>query len=119
MKVAVIGSRKVFVNHLERYLPPQTTELVSGGAYGVDSCAKAYAMATGIPIKEFLPDYETYGRRAPIIRNTEIIDYADIVIAFWDGTSRGTKFVIERCRKLKKPLRVLVTPNAMKRIKKI
>lgn len=42
MKVAVIGSRNVLVKDLENYIPPETTELISGGAKGVDSCAREY-----------------------------------------------------------------------------
>ncbi len=108
MKVAVIGSRTVTVNNIEDYLPKETTELVSGGARGVDTCARQYAAENGIPIKEFLPEYDLYGRSAPIKRNYLIIDYADIVIAFWDGTSRGTKMVIETCKKIGKKVRVYI-----------
>ena len=99
MKVAVIGSRNLTVNNLEKYLPQGTTEIVSGGARGIDSCAKNYANTNGIPLKEFLPNYDEFGRSAPLLRNLEIIDYADIVLAFWDGKSRGTKFVIDTCKK--------------------
>ena len=99
MKVAVIGSRTVTVNNIGDYLPPDTTELVSGGAKGVDTCVREYAESNGIPIKEFLPEYNRYGRGAPLKRNIQIIDYADLVIAFWDGKSRGTKMVIDTCQK--------------------
>ena len=108
MKVAVVGSRNLSVARLEDYLPEQTTELVSGGARGIDTCAKSYAETHGIPFKEFLPDYEKHGKKAPILRNLQILDYADYVLVFWDGSSRGTQFMIERCRKIKKPLRVFV-----------
>ncbi len=99
MKVAVIGSRSIIVNDLGAYLPEGTTELVSGGARGVDTCAREYASANNIPITEFMPEYNLYGRSAPIRRNFQIIDYADVVIAFWDGKSRGTKMVIDTCQK--------------------
>ena len=108
MKVAIIGSRGLTVRNLEKYLPEEVSELVSGGAVGVDSSAKAYALKNNIPIKEFLPDYDSFGKRAPLIRNIEIIKYADIVIAFWDRKSHGTKFVIENCKKLGKPCKVFV-----------
>ena len=62
--------------------------------------------AYGIPLKEFLPDYERFGRSAPLKRNLEIIAYADVVLAFWDGQSRGTKYVIDHCRKQRVPVRV-------------
>ncbi len=106
MKVAVIGSRTVIIDNIGEYLPDGTTELVSGGARGVDTCAREYAAAHGIPITEFLPEYNLYGRGAPIKRNYLIIDYADIVLAFWDGKSRGTKMVIDTCKKQGKEVRV-------------
>ena len=98
MKTAVIGSRGITVSNLEKYLPEGTDEIVSGGARGVDTCARRYAEKAGLKLTEFLPEYEKYGRRAPILRNIQIIDYSDIVLAFWDGKSRGTAFVINRCR---------------------
>ncbi len=106
MKVAVIGSRGLCVNNLERYLPEGVTEIVSGGAKGVDTSAREYALAHGIKLTEFLPEYEKYGKNAPLKRNLSIIDYADCVLAFWDGSSRGTKFVIENCEKSGKPVMV-------------
>ena len=108
MKVAVIGSRNLAVKNLEKFLPEGTTEIVSGGARGIDSCAKNYANTNGIPLKEFLPNYDEFGRSAPLLRNLEIIDYADIVLAFWDGKSRGTKFVIDKCRAKGKPVSIFV-----------
>jgi len=99
MRVAVIGSRNLYVNDLEKYIPENTTEIVSGGAKGVDTSARYYALKNNIPLKEFLPEYDKYGRSAPLKRNLLIIDYADIVLAFWDGKSRGTKYVIDNCNK--------------------
>lgn len=107
MKVAVVGSRNLKVTNLGDYLPDGTDEIVSGGARGIDSCARAYAVANGLRLTEFLPDYDTYGRSAPIIRNITIIDYSDEVIAFWDGDSHGTKFVIDNCRKRNKKVTVV------------
>ena len=111
MKIAIIGSRGLHVNDLERYLPEGITEIVSGGARGIDSDARAYAKAHGIPLKEFLPDYERFGRSAPLKRNLEIIAYADVVLAFWDGQSRGTKYVIDHCREQHVPVRVFAPSN--------
>ena len=108
MKIAVIGSRGMVVRDLENYLPKETTEIVSGGARGVDTSARYYAQNKGLKLTEFLPDYDTYGKIAPLMRNLEIIDYADEVYAFWDGISRGTKFVIENCRRKKKKIHVFM-----------
>lgn len=100
MKVAVIGSRDINVKNLGEYLPKETTEIVSGGARGVDTSAKEYALENNIKLTEFLPEYDKYKRIAPLKRNIQIIEYADKVIAFWNGASKGTKFVIDNCAKL-------------------
>ena len=70
----------------------------SGGARGIDSCAKEYAISHGITITEFLPEYNKYKKGAPLKRNIKIVQYADEVLAFWDGKSKGTEFVINYCR---------------------
>ena len=104
MRVAVIGSRKLKVNDLENYLPADTTEIISGGAHGVDTSAREYALAHKIKLTEFLPDYDKYGKAAPLKRNISIIESADLVLAFWDGVSHGTKFVIDSCRQRNIPI---------------
>lgn len=106
MKIAVIGSRNLRVADLARYLPENVTEIVSGGAKGIDTCARKYAQEKGLALTEFLPDYKKYGSWAPLKRNLDIIEYADIVIAFWDGISKGTKYVIENCKKKGKKITV-------------
>ncbi|MBQ8132862.1 MAG: hypothetical protein IJ192_00375 [Clostridia bacterium] len=106
MKTAVIGSRGLTVDNLRKYLPLETTEIVSGGAAGIDTCAENYAVENDLKLTVFLPEYKKYGRSAPLKRNIEIINYADIVLAFWDGKSRGTKFVIDNCQKLGVEVRV-------------
>lgn len=112
MKIAIIGSRNLRATNLERYLPKDTTEIVSGGARGIDTCAREYALAHGLKLTEFLPDYDRYGRRAPLVRNDEIISYSDEIVAFWDGQSRGTKYVIDHCKKVNKKVTVH-TPSTL------
>ena len=104
MKVAVIGSRGLLVERLEDYLPEDVTEIVSGGSRGVDTSARNYALRHGLKLTEFLPEYGKYGRGAPLRRNIAIIEYADLVLAFWDGQSRGTKYVINNCEKRNIPV---------------
>lgn len=106
MRVAIIGSRQMAVPNLDEYLPMDTTEIVSGGATGVDTSAREYAVRNQIKLTEFLPDYKRYGRGAPIVRNMEIIKHADLVLAFWNGKSRGTQHVIDECRRLGVPINV-------------
>lgn len=107
MKIAVVGSRTLSVDNLEKYLPEGTDEIVSGGGRGIDMCAREYARKSGIKLTEFLPEYRRYGRGAPLLRNRIIIGYADEVIAFWDGRSRGTKFIIDVCGKTGKKITVI------------
>jgi len=107
-KIAIIGSRGLQIENLGEYLPEDVTEIVSGGAKGIDTCAREYALANGIKLVEFLPEYEKYAKAAPLKRNIQIIEYSDEVIAFWDGKSKGTKFVIDYCRKISKNVVVYV-----------
>lgn len=99
MKVAVVGSRDLKIENLNDYLPSNTNEIVSGGARGIDTCARNFAIENNIKLTEFLPEYHKYGKKAPLIRNIQIINYSDLVIAFWNNQSRGTKFVIDNCKK--------------------
>ena len=102
MKLAIIGSRTIKNIDIEKYIPENVCEIVSGGAVGVDTCAAEYARAHGIKLVEFLPQYELYGRGAPIIRNKKIVDYADRVLVFWNGNSKGTLSVISYAQKIGK-----------------
>ena len=106
MKVAVVGSRTLWVEDLEEYLPEGTTEIVTGGARGVDQCAMECARRLGLKEKVFWPDYEQYGKGAPLVRNRLIVDYADCVLAFWDGKSRDTVYTMRYAREQGKPLRI-------------
>lgn len=99
MKVTIVASRGISVPNLEKYLPEGVTEIISGGALGVDTSAKQYAIEHNLKLTEFYPEYEKYGRSAPLKRNITIIENADLVIAFWDGASKGTKYVIDNCKR--------------------
>ena len=107
MKIAVIGSRGIVLRDLGVYLS-KCDEIVSGGARGVDACAAEYARKNAIKLTEFLPDYGRYGRAAPIVRNKAIVEYADKVLAFWDGCSPGTRSVIEYAYRIGKPCEVIL-----------
>lgn len=107
MKIAIVGSRNVSVTDIGRYIS-NAEEIVSGGAVGVDRCAADYARKNGIRLTEFLPRYEQYGRAAPIVRNKEIVDYSDKIIAFWNGSSKGTLSVIKYAQKTGKPCEIII-----------
>ena len=107
MKLAIIGSRDLHEENLDDYLPNNVTEIVSGGARGIDSDAADFARNRGIKLTVFLPEYARYKRGAPIVRNKRIVDYTDEVLVFWDGRSRGTLNVIDYCRKVGKRVTVV------------
>jgi len=76
----------------------EITEVVSGGARGVDRMGESYAEASNIPVKQFIPDWSK-GRWAGLARNRDMAKYADAAIIIWDGKSRGTKNMIEEAKK--------------------
>ncbi len=108
MKLAIVGSRNLDKIEIEKYIPKDIDEIVSGGAKGTDSLAKEYAIEKGLKYTEFLPKYDLYGKAAPLKRNKEIADYADKAIAFWDGRSRGTKNVVELFKKRGKDVEIVL-----------
>lgn len=75
------------------------TEVVCGGASGVDTLGFDWARANSVPVKTILPDWKKHGKAAGQIRNREMGDYAEALIAIWDGKSRGTKGMIDYAKK--------------------
>jgi hypothetical protein len=71
------------------------SEVVSGTARGVDQLGEVWAKRYQIPVKKFPANWDTHGKLAGFIRNTEMAEYADALIAIWDGQSRGTKHMID------------------------
>ncbi|MFM7858006.1 MAG: SLOG family protein, partial [Flammeovirgaceae bacterium] len=91
MKTIVAGSRGIadyeVVLAAIRQSGFEVTEVVSGTARGVDKLGERYAIENVIPITRFVPDWDKHGKRAGYLRNTEMGDYADALIAVWDGES--------------------------------
>ena len=106
MKVAIIGSRGIDCVDFSSYLPKETTLIISGGAKGVDTLAEAYAKQKALPVLIIKPDYQKYGKNAPLIRNRKIVDIADAILAFWDGESHGTIYTVKYAIKHNKPVRL-------------
>ena len=110
MRVAVVGSREipdfVDVDYLIQRIPLNCTEIISGGAAGIDSLARQAANRLGLPIREYLPEYGRLGKRAPLVRDEQIVKNADLVIAIWDGKSRGTAYTLDVCVRLHVPFRI-------------
>ena len=108
MKVAVVGSRSITKADISRYIPPDTDLIISGGAIGVDKLAEEYADKKGIKKLILYPEYELYGKSAPLIRDKLIVDHADLVIAVWDGVSRGTEFTISYAKRSGVPCEIYI-----------
>lgn len=112
MRVAIVGSRTFHDKDLlYRTMDTLTYEdkpviptlIVSGGASGADTLGEAWAKEKSIPTKIFKPDWVKYGRAAGPIRNREIVKEADLIVAFWDGMSKGTMSTRNEARKASKP----------------
>ncbi|MBV5326158.1 MAG: DUF2493 domain-containing protein [Chlorobium sp.] len=111
MRIAVVGSRNFSDYELlkETMLKFTPSKIVSGGAKGADTLAENYAREYQIDTLIFKPDYKKYGRVAPIIRNATIIDNANIVVAFWNGKSKGTKNAIDNAKRKMKVVKIILT----------
>jgi hypothetical protein len=120
MKIAVIGSRdfkneellNLVLDNLSDYILDCSAIalLVSGGAAGADLLAEQYAQRNKIQTKIFLPDYDRFGRSAPLKRNVQIVEYSEAVVAFWNGASAGTLHAIKEALKLDKKV-IVVRPD--------
>ena len=74
-------------------------EIVSGNARGADKLGERYAKEHNLPVKLFPANWDKYGKRAGYLRNQEMANYADVLIAFWDEKSKGTKHMIDIAKK--------------------
>ena len=74
-------------------------EIVSGNARGADKLGERYAKEHNLPVKLFPANWDKYGKRACYLRNQEMANYADVLIAFWDEKSKGTKHMIDIAKK--------------------
>ncbi len=103
MKIAIIGSRSITADIPEKCIPDGVTEIVSGAAKGIDTSARRYAYEHHIFLTDIIPEYDLYGRHAPLMRNDLIISLVDMVIIFWDGKSKGTSYTVKKCKETNKP----------------
>lgn len=111
-KIIINGSRD-FYNYtylrlilkdyiMTNQINPELIEIISGGAKGADTLAIKFAKEYNLNYKVMNADWNKYGKRAGIIRNAEMLTYAisnpndiAILISFWNGTSKGTKHMID------------------------
>ena len=109
MKIGIAGSRSLDVPIPESCITAENVSMIyTGGAVGIDRRVRAFAEKRGVKVTEILPEYDLYGKRAPLVRNELIVDISDMVYVFWDGKSRGTQNVIRLCKEKDKPFRVFL-----------
>lgn len=108
MKVIVAGSRSVkdyptveraIISNYPNDSAPRSwdeCEIVHGGAEGVDTRASEFATRYELVERVFEPDWDEHGKAAGPIRNEEMAQYADVLVAVWDGESSGTRDMIEK-----------------------
>lgn len=108
MKTAIVGSRSStnYAQLLEAVAGLSITEVISGGAKGADQLAERFAQEHGLRLTVIKPDW-TKGKEAGPLRNQQIVEAAEQVLALWDGQSKGTADTIRRAKQLQKPLRVV------------
>jgi hypothetical protein len=81
--------------------------VISGGAHGADLLGERFARERGLQVLRIVPDWKTHNRYAGLMRNTDIVNRADHVIAFWDGVSTGTKDTIAKAKRAGKLVQVV------------
>ena len=109
MRIIVAGGRKfddynLVCNELDAFIRDRDdVEIVSGRALGADRLGEQYAEEHGIPCTKFEAEWFKLGKRAGIVRNGQMAKYASqdiygegVLFAFWNGSSRGTKNMIEQ-----------------------
>lgn len=116
MRVAIIGSRRFsessrvadYVNAL-----PARASIVTGSASGVDAAATRAARDKGIPVQVIPASFDEMADASrAAARNQRLVDACDVLVAFWDGTSKGTRTTIERALDSGKEVHVFVGPPA-------
>ena len=118
MKVCVCGSRNFtdyekahFVIHsfFEKFVEDWKIngEIVSGCARGADAMGEQFAADYGLKCHRYPADWENHGKKAGYLRNKEMAEFSDVIIAFWDGESKGTKHMIDICKRLNKKVYVI------------
>lgn len=103
MKLIIAGSRDLdgisYVSDALLDSPwsmEKLSEVVHGGADGIDSSAEEWANLFNVSTTVFEPDWDKHGKAAGPIRNAEMAEYGDALVAVWDGESRGTRSMIEK-----------------------
>jgi hypothetical protein len=113
MKLIIAGSRDFTnYNYLDEIVmsgyAQELDEIVCGEARGADLLGRRWAEEHEYPIASFPADWDKYGKTAGYIRNTQMADYGDYLLAFWDGKSKGTRHMINIALDHAMPVRVVI-----------
>lgn len=110
MRIAIIGSRTFgdgrLLDRVMSEYRDRVTLIVSGGAAGADMLGAGWADRNGIEKRIFLPVASDRGRGFHV-RNRQIVDHSDLIVAFWDGFSTGTQHTLNYARKRGVPMRIV------------
>ena len=99
--VLICGSRSIKNLQISKYIRPSSCgAIVHGGCHGVDTIADSWAKANNLETIVYEPNYKVYGRRAPLVRDEEMAEFCDVIICFWDGKSRGSKYTCDYGKKI-------------------
>ena len=107
MKLLIVGSRSIEKFDLSPYIPSETDFIISGGANGIDRLAEEYADKHRISKLILRPQYERYGKAAPLKRNEAMVDIADAILVIWDGVSKGTQYTVNYSIKKQKQIQII------------
>lgn len=117
-RVIIAGGRdfddyELLVKSVDRWLARVRDDIciVCGKARGADTLGEQYAKERGYPVHYFPADWKKFGKSAGYIRNTEMVQNADALIAFWDGKSLGTRYMIATAEHLGLEVRVVEYEN--------
>ena len=108
MKLLIVGSRSITEYDLKKHIPSETNLIITGGAKGIDALAEEYADKKRISKLILRPQYELYGRAAPLKRNEKMVELCDMVLIIWDGHSKGTEYTMRYAKKIGKKV-ILIT----------
>ena len=110
MRIGIVGSRNFnnysFFQICLDELNLDISTIISGGVIGADTLAERYAKENDIELLVLKPEWNKYGKGAGFIRNTQIVNESEMIIAFWDGESNGTRDTISKAKKKDIPVKI-------------
>lgn len=102
MKLLIVGSRCIKEYNPGKHVPAGTTMIITGGADGIDTLAEKYADEKRLSKLILRPQYDRYGRAAPLKRNEKMVELCDMALIVGDGYSRGTRYTIDYANRIGK-----------------